>query len=240
MSAHALVVNGQTPVGAAIVRELTAQGLTTSFTVPALGDEAQLVADTGSEAIVASVEDRQACDAALAKVAARGGSLERLVFVPDLGALPGATPLADGPLRDAVAALATPAFRYSRRAFGMMKQQGAGSITLVGGTAGLRGESDFPAVSTALSMIPPLARLLAAEGRSHGVVATALCVDWRCLGEDQAVDPAAVAGLVAWLGSPHASVASGAVLTADAGRTCAVGQPTTRSSTPDRDETATA
>jgi enoyl-[acyl-carrier-protein] reductase (NADH) len=73
-----------------------------------------------------------------------------------------------------------------------------------------------------------LAQLLASEGRSDDIAAATVCADWTALREEGPVTADRIAAVAAWLCSAEASIVSGATVTADAGRTIAIGDATTR------------
>jgi len=115
------------------------------------------------------------------------------------------------------------AFLCSREAFLRMKP--GGSIVLVSSLSGVQGAEKFPGMAAyvaAKSGLAGLTEVLAVEGRPLGIRVNAVspgAVDTEMLKiagvEGPRLQPAAVAGIIAWLCSPESSPLSGANLRLD-------------------------
>lgn len=154
--------------------------------------------------------------------------LDLLVTVPIAVSADDENSLTGGTLRSRFGQITTPAFRFGRSAFHRMQAHG-GAIVLISGTSGTRGDPCKPCDSVAFSATIGVAQLFASEGRPYGIRAFSVCPDWPEVDVHGALTPRAVAEIVAWLSTPAAASISGTTIVADAARTTAIGQPTTRS-----------
>ncbi|MGH7904722.1 MAG: SDR family NAD(P)-dependent oxidoreductase [Candidatus Dormibacteraceae bacterium] len=117
------------------------------------------------------------------------------------------------------------AFLTTRSAFRMMPGRG-GSIVMVSSLAGVAGAEKFPGTAAyvaAKSAMAGLTEALAVEGRPLGIRVNAVSpgavrtrmLDLSPAPSEPALEPSAVAGVVAWLASPDSSPLSGANLRMD-------------------------
>ncbi|ORA39215.1 SDR family NAD(P)-dependent oxidoreductase [Mycobacterium aquaticum] len=234
----ALVTGGTSGIGRAIVERLRAEGFRVAFT--GRNNERGLAVAVGAEAafIRADSADRAATDRAMYEALAwLGGRLDLLV---NNAAIVYEGPLEttpDSALQELFEVNLTAAFRYSRAAFAIMREQRSGSIVNIASDGAIRGIHKLPAYSATKAALLTLSELYAAEGAPHGIRCNAVCPGathpgmqstatgfahhaendsrWAPAPSGRHGQASDVAALVAWLVSAEAARMSGATLRLD-------------------------
>jgi 3-oxoacyl-[acyl-carrier protein] reductase len=237
----ALVTGGSRGIGRAVVEQLAAEGAEVTFFYRARHDDAAAVVEAARArgqrvaAEVVDVRDAAACEAAVARVAERGGRIDVLVnnagIVRDglLGML------ADRDVADVLAVNVGGVFNVTRAVVPHLVARRAGTIVTVSSVAGAkggRGQTNYAASKGALDAFTrALAVELAPRGITvnavaPGVIDTALSQGVRArvgaaLSERillrRVGTPAEVAQAVVFLASRHAQYITGQILTVDGG-----------------------
>jgi 3-oxoacyl-[acyl-carrier protein] reductase len=201
----AVVTGGSGGIGSEVVRELRARGWE-----------------------VVSLSRREGCDVSdEAQVVRAFGRLESLDALVHCAAVLVKRPFVELTAEDWDVQLDVGlrgAFLCSREAFKLMRGRG-GSIVMVSSLSGVAGAEKFPGMAAyvaAKSGLAGLTEVLAAEGRGLGIRVNAISpgsVDTPMLRiagvEGPALEPAAVARVIAWLVSAESAPLSGANLRMD-------------------------
>lgn len=239
--AVALVTGGSRGIGRAVVEQLAAEGAEVTFFYRVRGDAAEEVvagARARAECVAAEqvdVRDAAACDAAVARLAARRGRVDILVnnsgIVRDglLGLL------TDRDVADVLATNVAGVFNVTRAVVPHLIARRAGKIVNVGSVAaekGGRGQTSYAASKGALhAFTRALAVELAPRGITvnavaPGVIDTEMSAGVRARAGAAVAErillrrigtPAEVAQAVAFLVSRHADYITGQILAVDGG-----------------------
>jgi NAD(P)-dependent dehydrogenase (short-subunit alcohol dehydrogenase family) len=236
----ALVTGGTSGIGRACVERLCAEGMTVVFTGRNEERGEAVAAATGATFVRTDHRDRAQSDRAVEEARRIGGG--RLdVLVANAGILMGG-PIEETPeaaFRELVEVNLTALFRDSRACFGLMKQQGGGSMIHICSDTGIRGIHEIAAYSVTKAGAVAVSELFAAEGAPHGIRSNAVCpgdivpgVQATPVGFEQHAEnpenwtlpPSGrfgtgedVANLVAWLASDESRHVTGATLRIDGG-----------------------
>jgi meso-butanediol dehydrogenase/(S,S)-butanediol dehydrogenase/diacetyl reductase len=241
----AVVVGGGSGIGAAVARQLAAQGARVTILGP-VEDEVRRVAEgIGGVPIVGRGEDpdrsREAVDATLRAA----GRLDHLVLCAGIGRFGSVTETDDETWAAVLSANLTSAFVSARAALPALEEH-RGSVVVVSSVAGLRGTPHFAAYVTSKHALIGLVRSMAVDYGAAGVRVNGVCpglvrtpmadslnravMEARNVTLDEVYDEAAgtaplnrvadpedIAEVVCFLLSDRARAMTGAIITADGG-----------------------
>lgn len=236
----ALVTGGTSGIGKACVERLRAEGMAVVFTGRSEDRGRQVAASTGATFLQCDARDREASDRAVEEAARLGdGRIDALLA--NAGIVFGDT-IENTPepvFLELLEVNLTSLFRTSRACFGLMRDQGGGSMIHLASDSGIRGVHEIPAYSVTKAGVVAVSELFAAEGAPFRVRANAVCPGDVAPGiqatpeghAEHAEDPAGwtlppsgrfgtgedVAALVAWLASDESAHMTGATLRLDGG-----------------------
>ncbi|HEY8534201.1 MAG TPA: SDR family oxidoreductase [Micromonospora sp.] len=230
----ALVTGAASGVGRATARRLAAEGARV-VCVDLVADDAGLGAD--ALPIAADVRDEEAVRRAVARAVDWGGRLDLVVTAAGVASFGHTVDVSLAEWERLIAVNLTGTFLVIRSALPHL-QQSKGAIVTIASLAGVRGFRYSAAYSASKGGVVALSRALAVECAPLGVRVTCLCpgsvdtplrsnlapvpnADPRLLAHGRAlVDPPVatpeeIAAAIAFLGSPEARFATGAVLRMD-------------------------
>ncbi len=236
----ALVTGGTSGIGKACVERLRGEGMTVVFTGRDEQRGGAVAEATGATFLRIDARDRDESDRAVEETRALGeGRID--VLLANAGIVYGDTieRTSEAAFRELLEVNLTSLFRTSRACFGVMRDQGGGSMIHLASDSGIRGVHEIPAYSITKAGVVAVSELFAAEGAPVGIRANAVCPGDVAPGiqatpeghADHAEDPAGwtlppsgrfgtgedVAAMVAWLASDESSHVTGATLRIDGG-----------------------
>ena len=163
-------------IGKACVERLRAEGMTVVFTGRSDDRGRQVAASTGATFLHCDARDREASDRAVEE-AARLGDGRIDVLLANAGIVFGDT-IENTPepaFLELLEVNLTSLFRTSRACFGLMRDQGGGSMIHLASDSGIRGVHEIPAYSVTKAGVVAVSELFAAEGAPFRVRANAVC-----------------------------------------------------------------
>ena len=180
MSKTAIVTGAGRGIGRAVAEMLAKEGYNLVFTARSeqqLEETACICRKSGVETICipADVRDEKAVEEIFEKTAIRFGGLNVLINNAGMGIFKPLTETEADEWRTVIDTNLTGAFFFAREAMKKMKSSGGGTIVNISSVVGIKGYPNQGAYTASKHGMVGLTKVIAEEGREHGIRAHVIC-----------------------------------------------------------------